>query len=91
MVHPIHETALRAALEATAQHRGRELRPLSEALSDIGERRQQAWSALRARQAILEALPAAFSEVVAAVTEFVDPIVFAEDTRRWNPQARRWE
>lgn len=90
--HSVPFAAMRAALQATARHRGVPLRPLSEVVSELATLRQDAYDAFRRRLGPdgIE-LPTRFSHVVANTIRFIDPII---DTKRsmmiWNPATREW-
>jgi Nucleotidyl transferase AbiEii toxin, Type IV TA system len=83
--------SVRLALDATTRHRGVDVRPLSAVIGDLAELRQQAYSAFRKRLGPDgDHLPDSFGEVVAAVVEFVDPLVAGDRREAWNPDARKW-
>jgi Nucleotidyl transferase AbiEii toxin, Type IV TA system len=86
--YPVEGEALRNALQAVAQHRGREIRPLGPLLVTLREGRQQPWAAYRARVGLPE-LPERYAEVVDAVVEFLDGLQ-ADDGSYWDPHQRRW-
>ncbi|MFC4856440.1 nucleotidyl transferase AbiEii/AbiGii toxin family protein [Actinophytocola glycyrrhizae] len=90
--HPVSYYTMCAALNATMSHRGVSLRPLSQALGGFGSIRQSAYGAFRRRLGPdgLE-LPATLTEVVAAVCEFVDPLVAAGSFSAWSPDLREWK
>jgi hypothetical protein len=77
------------ALQATAEHRGRETRPLGPLLVTLRESRQQPWEAFRAR-AGLRALPERYADVVDSVVDFLDGL-YANRGAHWEPTKRRWE
>jgi hypothetical protein len=77
------------ALRATAEHRGREPRPLGPLLVTLRESRQQPWEAFRAR-AGLPALPERYADVVDSVVDFLDGL-YANRGANWEPTKRRWE
>jgi hypothetical protein len=82
-----------AALHNTADHRGIQLRPLSEAIPDLPTRRQASCTAWRRRQGhAAENHPATFADLVATVTTFAGPLATGAVHRRtWNPDARVWQ
>lgn len=83
--------SVRSALEATTSHRGVELQRLSAVLVEFASLRETAYHAFRRRLgADGEHLPDSFSDVVAAVIEFVDPLAGGELREAWNPDARKW-
>jgi nucleotidyltransferase AbiEii toxin of type IV toxin-antitoxin system len=72
--HHLDGDELTTALRNTASHRGIQLRPLSEAISDLPTRRQAPYTAWRRRQGhAAENHPATFADLVATVTTFADP------------------
>jgi hypothetical protein len=89
-VHAVEAAALREAIRRVAAHRGRELVPLRESITTLGESRQTSWRAFRER-AGLPALPERFADVVEAVSAFIDPLLGETDIVRWNPADQAWE
>lgn len=83
---------LARALTATAAHRGITVRPLSESITDIAERRQASYTAWRRRQEGESGhYPESFAEVVRVVTSFADPLLTGQTSaRRWNATRRAW-
>lgn len=90
--HTIDCAMMRAALRATAAHRGVTLQPLSAVIGDLATIRQSPYQAFRRRLgADGEHLPTDLTDVVAGVIRFVDPlIVDAETATAWNPTTRSW-
>jgi hypothetical protein len=89
--HPVEAAELLAAVRATAEHRGSALRPLAGWLDALGPARQASWSAYVARSGLADLLPADYSEAIATVAEFVDPLLIGAVTNaRWDPLTRRW-
>ena len=90
--HHFDGTELTTALRKTAVHRGIQLRPLSEAISDLPTRRQAPYTAWRRRQG--EAArnhPESFAEVAATVTTFGDPLTAGEaQGLTWHPDSKAW-
>jgi hypothetical protein len=83
--------SVRSALEATTNHRGVELQPLSAVLEEFVSLRETAYHAFRRRLGTDgEHLPDSFGDVVAAVVEFVDPLAGGDLREAWNPDARKW-
>ena len=91
--HHLDGDELTTALHNTASHRGIQLRPLSEAISDLPTRRQASYAAWRRRQGhAAENHPATFAELVATVTAFADPLAAgAARGRTWDPATRTWQ
>ncbi|MFW6691627.1 nucleotidyl transferase AbiEii/AbiGii toxin family protein [Streptomyces sp. MAR4 CNX-425] len=81
-----------AALTATATHRGIPLRPLSNAINDLAERRQTSYSAWRRRQGpAANSYPGYFIDVVHQVIAFADPLLTSgTTTRTWSADTRTW-
>jgi len=80
------------ALTATAAHRGITLKPLSTAITDLGERRQTSYTAWRRRQGpAATGYPERFVDVVRQVTEFADTLLNGDaSTRTWSAATRTW-
>lgn len=57
----------------------------------MSERAQQKYLAWRIRSHREDELPAAFSDLLAAVAGFADPVLSATATGRWNPRLNTWE
>ncbi|GAA2223859.1 nucleotidyl transferase AbiEii/AbiGii toxin family protein [Herbiconiux moechotypicola] len=89
---PVQCGSLRSALQATADFRGTRLTPFSRATDGIGELRDSTYAAYRKGLGEVGAtLPEKFSDAVAAVTDFVDPVLDVLDsTAVWNPVDRVW-
>jgi predicted nucleotidyltransferase component of viral defense system len=83
---------LTTALTATAAHRGITLKPLSTAISDLGERRQTSYTAWRRRQGPAAiGYPERFTDVVRQVTAFADTLLDGDaTTRTWDAAALTW-
>jgi hypothetical protein len=84
---------LRTALEATAAHRGVTLRPLTAAISDYGDARQNGYAVFWRRLGPdADHLPADFRRVVADVTAFADPALTGglPTTGHWDAASRTW-
>jgi hypothetical protein len=91
--HHLDGDELTTALHNTANHRGIQLRALSEAISDLATRRQAPYTAWRRRQGhAAENHPATFAELVATVTAFADPLATgAAHDHTWDPATRAWQ
>lgn len=91
--HRLDGDELTAALRNTANHRGIQLRPLSEAISDLPTRRQAPYTAWRRRQGhAADSHPATFADLVATVTAFADPLATgAAHSRTWDPATTAWQ
>lgn len=91
-LHSLDGRELVAALTATATHRAITLRPLSESITDLAQRRQTSYSAWRRRQGAAGGeYPDLFAEVVQLVVAFADPLLTdGVRTHKWDPEVRRW-
>ncbi|WP_262058998.1 nucleotidyl transferase AbiEii/AbiGii toxin family protein [Streptomyces sp. STR69] len=83
---------LTTALTATAAHRGITLKPLSTAISDLGERRQTSYTAWRRRQGLAATgYPERFTDIVRQVTAFADTLLNGEAlTLTWSSATLMW-
>nr|WP_318656373.1 nucleotidyl transferase AbiEii/AbiGii toxin family protein [Streptomyces canus] len=83
---------LTTALTATAVHRGITLKPLSTAITDLGERRQTSYTAWRRRQgSAATGYPERFADVVRQVTNFADILLNGyAATRTWHAATLTW-
>ena len=90
--HHLDGNELATALHNTATHRGIQLRPLSDAISDLPTRRQAPYTAWRRRQGdAARNHPEDFAELVAAVTAFADPLATdAAPGHTWHPSEKVW-
>jgi hypothetical protein len=88
--HSVGSDELVAALRATAGYRGTALTSLDAALERLPQRGASRWGVFR-RSHHLDSLPERFSEVVAAVRAFADPVLVGALSRhRWDPIQLRW-
>lgn len=83
--------AVRTAIVDVAEHRGHDVVPLGEALAEMPDR-QASYAAMLSRMAYQRPLPQAWSELLADVREFVDPLVTDADEKltTWDPVRRVW-
>lgn len=91
--HELSYEAVRAALDATANHRDVQLVPLSDVVGEFAAVRQSAYNAFRRRLGPDgDHLPAELQEIVLAIEAFIDPLVTGDVGQgRWIPATRRWE
>jgi predicted nucleotidyltransferase component of viral defense system len=90
-LHAIDGERLRTTLLAVAEHRQHAVEPLSQALANLPDR-QQSYDALRVRASFALLPPDRWTDLVADVTAFVDPVVKALDgPLLWSPETTRWE
>lgn len=87
----VHATS-RAALVATARHRGIAMVALSSVIGDVVELRARTYGAYRSGLGPDgRALPPDFADVVRAVTTFADGLVDdSPPSSEWEPAMRRW-
>lgn len=89
--HAIDARGLRAAIEATAEHRGSTLRPVEEILVTLADDRQADWKRYTDRAGLATSVPVSFADAIAAVCAFADPILTgAVLDGSWSPDAGRW-
>lgn len=89
--HTIEADALRAALTATADHRGNELIPVETALVDFIALRQVDWARYLDQAQLDAEVPQDLQEVVDAIVGFVDPALDASTVGMiWNPKSASW-
>ncbi|MGO9873443.1 MAG: nucleotidyl transferase AbiEii/AbiGii toxin family protein [Acidimicrobiia bacterium] len=87
--HAIDGVTLSAAIRATAAHRQTEMRPLREVLVTLPSARQLDWERFVSRTGV--DAPATYTEAIARVAEFADPILAGEiSAGRWDPVERTW-
>jgi len=81
------------ALRAVADHRDVPLVSLAEELAGYADIGQAGWAAWRIRLQLADLLPGSFSDVLAAVIAFADPILVGTvaDTAIWSPVDRNWD
>jgi len=90
-LHAIDAANLRMTLRAVAEHRGHPVLPLSEALAELPDR-QRSYDALRQRASFSLAPPERWTDLVAGVIAFVDPLI-SEHTGllvAWAPETSQW-
>jgi hypothetical protein len=79
------------ALAATAAHRGVSIRQLGSVIADLPQRRQVSYLAWRRRQGDeMGSYPESFTDVVALVTGFADPLIAGEVVGRYWLPASGW-
>lgn len=84
--------SLRSAITDVADHRRHDVISLSEALAEMPDR-QVPYAAMLSRMAYQRPLPPSWSELLADVCAFVDPLVTDTDERlgSWDPADRDWQ
>lgn len=89
--HEVDAEQLGAAIRATGDHRGSDLRPLRSVLVDLATARQPDWTRFLARSGLDDAAPATLAEAIGGIAEFADPIIAGDvGGGVWDPAARRW-
>lgn len=88
---PINGNDLARAMTEVAAHRGVELLPLSRALDGYADLAQSRWAAWRRRQKLDDRLPVAFSDILAQIQIFADPVLNGQTAdHTWNPSRQAW-
>ena len=90
-LHSVEAAELRTSLKTVAEYRKVALTPLLPALAPMNERSQQKYQAWRTRSHRQDEIPIAFTDVLAAVARFADPVLSGTATGRWNPHRSTWE
>lgn len=90
-IHAFSATELRSAIADVSEHRNQPMVPLSEALAYMPDR-QASYAAMLNRMGYQRVPPAAWSELLAGVRAFVDPLVSdtAGELDSWNPDEQAW-
>jgi predicted nucleotidyltransferase component of viral defense system len=84
-------TELAAALRATADHRGVELRSLRSVLELLGTARQSDWTRFVRRSGLDTAVPTTYQAAIDAIADFADPLLTGEVSAAvWHPLSGRW-
>lgn len=92
-LHDIAAADIEAAVQATAGHRGTDLRSLSSMIGDFAEQRSASYTAyLRRLGPDATQLPESFAAVVQGVVTFADPVLAGAllEARTWRCSDRRW-
>lgn len=90
--HVVDAGSLRAAMVATADHRGQQLAPIGEALRPLGERRQRDWEGFLRGSGLAEVLPDAYAAAIELVAAFADRVIeWPFSVRVWDPAKREWD
>jgi hypothetical protein len=89
--HVIGAQGLRGALQATALYRHSEERALSQLLVGLGTDRQSSWAAFLDRSSLNDQLPGQYSDAIAEVVHFADPLLTGQmESGEWDPAGRMW-
>ena len=79
------------SMGAVAEHRVVPLVPLASCLDGYAQLAQPRWSAWRRKQMLEDRTPPEFSELLAEVIAFADPILASRDAgSTWDPRSRLW-
>lgn len=82
---------LSASIRAVAEHRVAVIAPLAEILDGFGEEAQNRWAPWRRKLLLQDSTPERFSDLLAQVVAFVDPVLDGGATgRSWDPTASSW-
>lgn len=76
--HDVNGDELARAVGAVAHHRGADLRPLTEVLDGFADQVQDRWARWVSRSQLDDRLPDRFTEVLAVVEAFADPVLTGE-------------
>jgi len=89
--HRLDATELRRHIRGVAEHRRQAVIPMAEALANMPDR-QQPYAAMVQRMAYLSSPPEHWTELIASVIEFVDPLL-ADDggcLSYWDQDTLSW-
>jgi hypothetical protein len=90
--HPISGADLYQSMNIVASHRQAELRPLVDVLAGFAEIAQDRWTTWRRRQRLDDRLPESFSDVLAFIIAFADPVIDGQArAATWDPTAMTWQ
>jgi len=85
--HEIDGSGLADAINATAAHRGSEVRPLREVLMNLGRDRQPDWARFLRRSGLETDLPESYDDTISVLCRFADPVLGGEaQGSRWAPE-----
>jgi predicted nucleotidyltransferase component of viral defense system len=89
--HTVDASRLSQAISATAAHRRATLRPLRQALTGLGARRQADWQRYLTRAGLQHRLRADYATAIQQIAAFADPMLAGDQaTGQWDPRTRRW-
>ena len=90
-LHQLDATDLRGHIEAVAAHRKQPVIALADALAHLPDR-QQSYAAMVIRMSYRSPPPERWSDLLAGVIEFVDPLLADSDRRfsHWDPEQATW-
>lgn len=89
--HSVRADDLKQSIAKVASHRRVTMTTLTSALPDFAMAAQTKWSAWVRNERLDDRLPLVFSDVLAAVQAFADPLITDElPSHAWDPVAKRW-
>jgi len=88
--HDFDSAQTHEAIQAVANHRHIELRPLREQLTGYAQIGQARWQAWRARQNLADRLPEEFGEVIERVLIFADGCYMTPTATTWSSTNLTW-
>lgn len=89
--HPADADQLRGSIQQVASYRRVALTPLATRLDGWADTAQPRWSIWRRKQRLSATVPAQFSDTLAAVITFADPVLAGQASgATWHPGRRSW-
>jgi hypothetical protein len=88
-VHRLDAKELRGHIDSVAGHRAQPIMTMRDALARIPDR-QQPYAAMVMRMSYLYPPPEQWTDVIAGVISFVDPLLDDDHLSHWDPNALRW-
>jgi hypothetical protein len=89
--HPADADQLRGSIQRVASYRRVALTPLATRLDGWADTAQPRWSTWRRKQRLSATVPAQFSDALAAVITFADPVLTGQASgATWHPGRRSW-
>jgi len=88
-LHRLDATELRGHIDSVAAHRTQPIMTMAEALARVPDR-QQPFAAMVTRMSYLYPPPERWTDVIAGVIGFIDPLLDDDDLSHWDPHTLRW-
>jgi hypothetical protein len=88
-VHRLNAKELRGHIDSVAGHRAQPIMTMRDALARMPDR-QQPYAAMVTRMSYLYPPPEQWTDVIAGVIGFVDPLLGDDHLSHWDPNALRW-
>ncbi|MGO8870518.1 MAG: hypothetical protein ACLQPH_03795 [Acidimicrobiales bacterium] len=64
---------------------------MAELLHGLGNDRQRSWTTFTTSAGMVDLVPDNYSEAIASIAEYVDPLLSGEVTAgQWDPAVRQW-